>query len=239
MNSSDSGGVTPDVVAGDISFARPLHSQSEKNCCARGRPIIVEWERDARHSAGLSLVVRASTRERGEALKALESDEGERNHNVRFLISLTNPEGLHKDDRVGLSPASVTNVKVLLLKRVVHRRPSLVILELHEPRRGRGVNNENRYRPRGIEVRRARAPVSRRNKKIEELAFVIQNRQNIMRKIGNVSRSRYRAEGGVFAMGKHPRLERRLKGTAGVSGPRLIEHQRGKIKASPGKNAII
>ncbi|GBP20984.1 hypothetical protein EVAR_9556_1 [Eumeta japonica] len=23
-------------------------------CCARGRPIIVEWERDARHSAGLS-----------------------------------------------------------------------------------------------------------------------------------------------------------------------------------------
>ncbi|GBP21109.1 hypothetical protein EVAR_11140_1 [Eumeta japonica] len=27
-----------------------------KSCCARGRPIIVEWERDARHSAGLSLV---------------------------------------------------------------------------------------------------------------------------------------------------------------------------------------
>ncbi|GBP56959.1 hypothetical protein EVAR_79095_1 [Eumeta japonica] len=27
-------------------------------CCARGRPIIVEWERDARHSAGLSLVRR-------------------------------------------------------------------------------------------------------------------------------------------------------------------------------------
>ncbi|GBP61729.1 hypothetical protein EVAR_89109_1 [Eumeta japonica] len=26
------------------------------HCCARGRPIIVEWERDARHSAGLSLV---------------------------------------------------------------------------------------------------------------------------------------------------------------------------------------
>ncbi|GBP36197.1 hypothetical protein EVAR_4342_1 [Eumeta japonica] len=25
-------------------------------CAARGRPIIVEWERDARHSAGLSLV---------------------------------------------------------------------------------------------------------------------------------------------------------------------------------------
>ncbi|GBP71387.1 hypothetical protein EVAR_20487_1 [Eumeta japonica] len=30
-------------------------------CCARGRPIIVEWERDARHSAGLSLV-RLTTR---------------------------------------------------------------------------------------------------------------------------------------------------------------------------------
>ncbi|GBP51238.1 hypothetical protein EVAR_85451_1 [Eumeta japonica] len=27
-----------------------------RQCCARGRPIIVEWERDARHSAGLSLV---------------------------------------------------------------------------------------------------------------------------------------------------------------------------------------
>ncbi|GBP92512.1 hypothetical protein EVAR_63087_1 [Eumeta japonica] len=26
----------------------------ESECCARGRPIIVEWERDARHSAGLS-----------------------------------------------------------------------------------------------------------------------------------------------------------------------------------------
>ncbi|GBP33260.1 hypothetical protein EVAR_5215_1 [Eumeta japonica] len=29
---------------------------AEKNDAARGRPIIVEWERDARHSAGLSLV---------------------------------------------------------------------------------------------------------------------------------------------------------------------------------------
>ncbi|GBP35426.1 hypothetical protein EVAR_94877_1 [Eumeta japonica] len=28
----------------------------DTRCCARGRPIIVEWERDARHSAGLSLV---------------------------------------------------------------------------------------------------------------------------------------------------------------------------------------
>ncbi|GBP71763.1 hypothetical protein EVAR_58860_1 [Eumeta japonica] len=33
---------------------------SNVGCCARGRPIIVEWERDARHSAGLSLV-RVST----------------------------------------------------------------------------------------------------------------------------------------------------------------------------------
>ncbi|GBP46321.1 hypothetical protein EVAR_39698_1 [Eumeta japonica] len=30
--------------------------QTYWTCCARGRPIIVEWERDARHSAGLSLV---------------------------------------------------------------------------------------------------------------------------------------------------------------------------------------
>ncbi|GBP68613.1 hypothetical protein EVAR_43944_1 [Eumeta japonica] len=28
--------------------------QTAGQCCARGRPIIVEWERDARHSAGLS-----------------------------------------------------------------------------------------------------------------------------------------------------------------------------------------
>ncbi|GBP90573.1 hypothetical protein EVAR_68261_1 [Eumeta japonica] len=28
--------------------------EAMKVCCARGRPIIVEWERDARHSAGLS-----------------------------------------------------------------------------------------------------------------------------------------------------------------------------------------
>ncbi|GBP46917.1 Histone H2B.3 [Eumeta japonica] len=34
-----------------------LHVIQKKilKCCARGRPIIVEWERDARHSAGLSL----------------------------------------------------------------------------------------------------------------------------------------------------------------------------------------
>ncbi|GBP45994.1 hypothetical protein EVAR_24187_1 [Eumeta japonica] len=31
-------------------------------CCARGRPIIVEWERDAWHSAGLSLVRLVDTR---------------------------------------------------------------------------------------------------------------------------------------------------------------------------------
>ncbi|GBP22388.1 General transcription factor IIH subunit 2 [Eumeta japonica] len=31
-------------------------TELDKHCCARGRPIIVEWERDARHSAGLSLV---------------------------------------------------------------------------------------------------------------------------------------------------------------------------------------
>ncbi|GBP55209.1 hypothetical protein EVAR_36791_1 [Eumeta japonica] len=30
--------------------------KNDPQCCARGRPIIVEWERDARHSAGLSLV---------------------------------------------------------------------------------------------------------------------------------------------------------------------------------------
>ncbi|GBP40732.1 hypothetical protein EVAR_26395_1 [Eumeta japonica] len=30
--------------------------RQKEPCCARGRPIIVEWERDARHSAGLSLV---------------------------------------------------------------------------------------------------------------------------------------------------------------------------------------
>ncbi|GBP23037.1 hypothetical protein EVAR_15711_1 [Eumeta japonica] len=29
-----------------------------RTCCARGRPIIVEWERDARHSAGLLSLVR-------------------------------------------------------------------------------------------------------------------------------------------------------------------------------------
>ncbi|GBP71865.1 hypothetical protein EVAR_58922_1 [Eumeta japonica] len=38
----------------------PLKKRSTSSmkscCCARGRPIIVEWERDARHSAGLSLV---------------------------------------------------------------------------------------------------------------------------------------------------------------------------------------
>ncbi|GBP79064.1 hypothetical protein EVAR_58732_1 [Eumeta japonica] len=38
------------------SFAKALCALKQLMCCARGRPIIVEWERDARHSAGLSLV---------------------------------------------------------------------------------------------------------------------------------------------------------------------------------------
>ncbi|GBP58217.1 hypothetical protein EVAR_87795_1 [Eumeta japonica] len=40
------------------SACRPMDSVllPIQKCCARGRPIIVEWERDARHSAGLSLV---------------------------------------------------------------------------------------------------------------------------------------------------------------------------------------
>ncbi|GBP64972.1 hypothetical protein EVAR_36592_1 [Eumeta japonica] len=40
--------------ADDLHTTR-LTTDSKKKC-ARGRPIIVEWERDARHSAGLSLV---------------------------------------------------------------------------------------------------------------------------------------------------------------------------------------
>ncbi|GBP49699.1 hypothetical protein EVAR_33453_1 [Eumeta japonica] len=36
--------------------AKTLGLRLREDCCARGRPIIVEWERDARHSAGLSLV---------------------------------------------------------------------------------------------------------------------------------------------------------------------------------------
>ncbi|GBP05392.1 Esterase FE4 [Eumeta japonica] len=38
-----------------IPYARPPIGKYRFRCCARGRPIIVEWERDARHSAGLSL----------------------------------------------------------------------------------------------------------------------------------------------------------------------------------------
>ncbi|GBP60633.1 hypothetical protein EVAR_88359_1 [Eumeta japonica] len=39
-----------------VDFVYPVYLVK---CCARGRPIIVEWERDARHSAGLSLVRRS------------------------------------------------------------------------------------------------------------------------------------------------------------------------------------
>ncbi|GBP60345.1 hypothetical protein EVAR_91380_1 [Eumeta japonica] len=38
----------------NATYWAPLYD--DFTCCARGRPIIVEWERDARHSAGLSLV---------------------------------------------------------------------------------------------------------------------------------------------------------------------------------------
>ncbi|GBP41324.1 hypothetical protein EVAR_25162_1 [Eumeta japonica] len=43
------------TTAGDHIIGTQIH-QTPSFCCARGRPIIVEWERDARHSAGLSLV---------------------------------------------------------------------------------------------------------------------------------------------------------------------------------------
>ncbi|GBP63439.1 hypothetical protein EVAR_35329_1 [Eumeta japonica] len=48
------------VIAARESFFLEGYLSYERcvpfTCCARGRPIIVEWERDARHSAGLSLV---------------------------------------------------------------------------------------------------------------------------------------------------------------------------------------
>ncbi|GBP46374.1 hypothetical protein EVAR_36353_1 [Eumeta japonica] len=51
------GGARPRTVSG---MRRPAlrcgPTSRPADCCARGRPIIVEWERDARHSAGLSLV---------------------------------------------------------------------------------------------------------------------------------------------------------------------------------------
>ncbi|GBP84361.1 hypothetical protein EVAR_87512_1 [Eumeta japonica] len=41
----------------DLILCKSSHTDELlRECCARGRPIIVEWERDARHSAGLSLV---------------------------------------------------------------------------------------------------------------------------------------------------------------------------------------
>ncbi|GBP37421.1 hypothetical protein EVAR_16326_1 [Eumeta japonica] len=41
---------------GPVGAASPTRRRPDADaiCCARGRPIIVEWERDARHSAGLS-----------------------------------------------------------------------------------------------------------------------------------------------------------------------------------------
>ncbi|GBP65946.1 hypothetical protein EVAR_50295_1 [Eumeta japonica] len=39
-----------------LGGTRSTRARCATLCCARGRPIIVEWERDARHSAGLSLV---------------------------------------------------------------------------------------------------------------------------------------------------------------------------------------
>ncbi|GBP83381.1 hypothetical protein EVAR_91054_1 [Eumeta japonica] len=41
-----------------VGRIRALITRLPLDCAARGRPIIVEWERDARHSAGLSLVRR-------------------------------------------------------------------------------------------------------------------------------------------------------------------------------------
>ncbi|GBP31375.1 hypothetical protein EVAR_13495_1 [Eumeta japonica] len=40
--------------AGVVVVKRTANLPFNQKCCARGRPIIVEWERDARHSAGLS-----------------------------------------------------------------------------------------------------------------------------------------------------------------------------------------
>ncbi|GBP03733.1 hypothetical protein EVAR_2461_1 [Eumeta japonica] len=51
--------LTAGVLVTWYSYGFPLNPgiiNRFDNRCARGRPIIVEWERDARHSAGLSLV---------------------------------------------------------------------------------------------------------------------------------------------------------------------------------------
>ncbi|GBP17898.1 hypothetical protein EVAR_7891_1 [Eumeta japonica] len=42
------------LVACKVGIRAKVLRDNDFECAARGRPIIVEWERDARHSAGLS-----------------------------------------------------------------------------------------------------------------------------------------------------------------------------------------
>ncbi|GBP57305.1 hypothetical protein EVAR_39944_1 [Eumeta japonica] len=68
-------------------------------CCARGRPIIVEWERDARHSAGLSLV-------RCDAL-VCERDHTHRCCDVRMF---------ERDNSNGRGGAQASHARFVLVK---------------------------------------------------------------------------------------------------------------------------
>ncbi|GBP27102.1 hypothetical protein EVAR_16772_1 [Eumeta japonica] len=56
MNVKKGDGWRSGMIRGSGLPELSLTRRNKTACCARGRPIIVEWERDARHSAGLSLV---------------------------------------------------------------------------------------------------------------------------------------------------------------------------------------
>ncbi|GBP78762.1 hypothetical protein EVAR_63447_1 [Eumeta japonica] len=71
---------------GSNSKTKLLIIQPPLLCCARGRPIIVEWERDARHSAGLS---RSLVNKRRVTKSGVAEPPGD---DVAFLVHKSKPQ---------------------------------------------------------------------------------------------------------------------------------------------------
>ncbi|GBP69972.1 hypothetical protein EVAR_50741_1 [Eumeta japonica] len=77
----------------------------------RGRPIIVEWERDARHSAGLSLV-----RLRSIAISELKTGRGTKLE-ARTGTTIENEAEVEIEREIGISIKSVIGIEIRIEKK--------------------------------------------------------------------------------------------------------------------------
>ncbi|GBP25012.1 hypothetical protein EVAR_94307_1 [Eumeta japonica] len=117
------------------SQRRAVFHQTGDLCCARGRPIIVEWERDARHSAGLS---RSVTHRYVTERYTFSNSSDHRNTHGKVENTITNAahargrraRGAARADvarKPGLTAADVRHPKLTIRRGALPLFPPLIV----------------------------------------------------------------------------------------------------------------